>query len=84
MSSFTVKTVWMRGESEECQCCEGRHVFSRYGDVLETDFPSKYDHMQNDVSNYRRAISSLPEGAIVRVSFEIFEDTQPTEPGSKP
>ena len=76
MGEIVVKTRWLRSDSddsESCPCCEGKHVFAYASDIQSSDYPSRYASQRDLYSHVHRAISSFPEGAEIRISFEQIE-----------
>ena len=72
-----VQMRWLRSEGKDadaCICCEGPHVYAYLPDVVSSDYPWKYNIMNDFVGHAHRAFTRFPEGAKVRVRFEQVEE----------
>lgn len=71
MGEIRVRTKWLKSDFDGCDCCEGPHVYGRRGEILASDFPSRYRGLNDDLAAHvARALASAPEGAEVRITFE--------------
>lgn len=62
MKSIEGKIVYQRSESDECVCCEGKHIFSKYIDADIHSFIREY-----------ALTGEKLEGKTVKISIEIEE-----------
>lgn len=65
--AFDVRTAWMYSDDDRCICCPGRHAFSRGGDVVRSDVPTRYEHLNDTTSHLSRAIEHFGDGADLEV-----------------
>jgi hypothetical protein len=68
--------TWRRSQSgrEDCICCDGPHVYSRYV-ALPDDIGVSFDGTKMSLSDWVGfATRAMPEGVTVRVTMEVVQE----------
>lgn len=73
MGEIRIRTRWLRSDSDQCACCEGKHVFVVRPEILESDYASRPTFVDDLVGQIQRAICSYPEGSTIRIRFDQVE-----------